>query len=273
MRAVRQATQLGFTIDPPTQQAIPATLASFRMVSAERIRDELLKMLAAGEPARGLELLRETDLLAEMIPELLEGVGCAQNRFHKFDVWGHTLATLAAAATATWCCGWGRCCTTWASRGRASPRKTRPGEYSFFKHEYVGAEMAVTIAQRLKLPNAERESVRLLVANHMFYYTPEWTDGTIRRFVRRVGVDELPALLALREADIAGRGFDEDTGKETRELRARVADVASADAALKVTDLAIRGPGRDADAGRAPRAGSWAACSRRCWSGCWTIRR
>jgi tRNA nucleotidyltransferase (CCA-adding enzyme) len=79
------------------------------------------------------------------------------------------------------------------------------------------------------------------VANHMFYYTPDWTDGTIRRFVRRVGVEELPALLALREADVAGRGFGEEPTKETVELRRRVAEVASADAALTVKDLAIDG--------------------------------
>ena len=242
MRAVRQATQLGFTIDPPTEQAIPQTLASFRMVSAERIRDELYKILAAGEPARGLELLRQTGLLAETIPELLEGVGCAQNRFHKFDVWGHTLATLAAVSAPEVVLRLGALLHDVGKPRAREPKEDAPGEYSFFKHEFIGAEMAVTIGQRLKLPNTERESVRLMVANHMFYYTPEWTDGTIRRFVRKVGVEELPALLALREADIAGRGFDEDTGKETRELRARVTDVASADAALKVTDLAIRGP-------------------------------
>jgi tRNA nucleotidyltransferase (CCA-adding enzyme) len=242
MRAVRQATQLGFTIDPPTEQAIPQTLASFRMVSAERIRDELYKILAAGEPARGLELLRQTGLLAETIPELLEGVGCAQNRFHKFDVWGHTLATLAAVSAPEVVLRLGALLHDVGKPRAREPKEDAPGEYRFFKHEFIGAEMAVTIAQRLKLPNTERESVRLMVANHMFYYTPEWTDGKIRRFVRDVGVEELPALLALREADIAGRGFAEDTGKETRELRARVAEVASADAALKVTDLAIRGP-------------------------------
>jgi tRNA nucleotidyltransferase (CCA-adding enzyme) len=242
MRAVRQATQLGFTIDPPTQQAIPRTLASFRMVSAERIRDELYKILGSGEPARGLELLRQTELLGGTIPELLEGVGCTQNRFHKFDVWGHTLATLAAASTPDVVLRLGALLHDVGKPRAREAKEDAPGEYSFFKHEFIGAEMAVSVAQRLKLPSAERESVRMLVANHMFYYTPEWSDGTIRRFVRRVGVDELPALLALREADIAGRGFGEDTGKETRELRARVADVASEDAALKVTDLAIRGP-------------------------------
>jgi poly(A) polymerase/tRNA nucleotidyltransferase (CCA-adding enzyme) len=75
----------------------------------------------------------------------------------------------------------------------------------------------------------------------MFFYTPEWTDGTVRRFLRRVGVEELPALLALREADVAGRGFGETPDQETRELRQRVADVLAADAALTVKDLAIGG--------------------------------
>jgi tRNA nucleotidyltransferase (CCA-adding enzyme) len=83
--------------------------------------------------------------------------------------------------------------------------------------------------------------VRLLVANHMFYYTPEWTDGSVRRFVRRVGIQELPALLALREADVAGRGFGEDPDTETAELRRRIELAASADAALTVKDLALDG--------------------------------
>ena len=99
----------------------------------------------------------------------------------------------------------------------------------------------MTICQRLKLSGAERQTVESLVANHMFFYTPEWTDGTVRRFVRRVGVAELPALLALREADVIGRGFDEEPDKETRELRRRVAEVVSADAALTVKDLAVGG--------------------------------
>ncbi len=241
MRAVRQATQLGFRIDEPTLRAIAQTLGSFRKVSAERIRDELMKLLASPEPARGIELLHESGLCAEVLPELLEGIGCAQNRYHKFDVWGHTLATLAATSAPDPVLRLGALLHDVGKPRSRQPKEEAPGEYSFWKHEFVGAEMAVSIAHRLKLANAERESVRLLVANHMFYYTPEWTDGSIRRFVKRVGVDELPALLALREADIAGRGFGEDPDKETRELRQRVAAVASGDAALTVKDLAIDG--------------------------------
>jgi tRNA nucleotidyltransferase (CCA-adding enzyme) len=240
MRAVRQATQLGFAVDPPTLQAIPQTLASFRKVSAERIRDELCKLVAAAQPARGIELMRETELLAEVMPELLEGLGCTQNRFHRFDVYQHTLATLDSARGDLVVRLGALLHDVGKPRARA-PREGAPGEYTFFKHEYVGAEMTETICRRLKLSTAEREGVTALVANHMFYYQPEWTDGQIRKFVRRIGQDRLPALFALREADIAGRGFGEDPQKETRELAARVEKVAAEDAALHIRDLAIDG--------------------------------
>jgi hypothetical protein len=75
----------------------------------------------------------------------------------------------------------------------------------------------------------------------MFFYTPDWTDGTVRRFVRRVGAGGVDDLFALREGDIAGRGFDEDPAVELGELRRRVGEVAAADAALKITDLAVNG--------------------------------
>jgi putative nucleotidyltransferase with HDIG domain len=240
MRAVRQAAQLGFTIDEPTARAIPATLDVFRKVSAERVRDELFKLMAAREPSRGLELMREGGLLAEVMPELLEGLGCHQNRFHRFDVYHHTLATLDSARPEPVLRLGALLHDVGKPRAR-QPREGAPGEYSFFKHEYDGAEMAGDICRRLKLSTAQREDVTALVAHHMFHYTPDWTDGTIRRFVRRVGPERLPALLALREADIAGRGFDEDPRKETRELEERIDKVADADAALHVTDLAVDG--------------------------------
>jgi tRNA nucleotidyltransferase (CCA-adding enzyme) len=240
MRAVRQATQLGFTIDPPTQQAIPATLDVFRKVSAERIRDELWKMLAADKPARGLELMRETGLLGATIPELLEGVGVTQNRYHRFDVYGHTLATLDGTQGNVTVRFGALLHDVGKPRARL-PKEGAPGEYSFFRHEFVGAEMATDICRRLKLSTEEREDVTALVAHHMFFYQSDWSDGTVRRFVRRVGQERLPALMALRAGDIAGRGFGEDPQAETRELEARIAQVAADDAALDVTDLAVNG--------------------------------
>jgi poly(A) polymerase/tRNA nucleotidyltransferase (CCA-adding enzyme) len=80
-----------------------------------------------------------------------------------------------------------------------------------------------------------------MVEHHMFYYSPDWTDGTVRKFVRRVGRETLPALFALREGDVLGRGFGEDPERELGELRTRIERVAAEDAALHVTDLAIGG--------------------------------
>jgi putative nucleotidyltransferase with HDIG domain len=238
---VRQAAQLEFDVDPPTLAAIPGTLDVFRKVSAERIRDELFKMLGARRPSRGLELMRQTGLLGEVIPELLEGVGCTQNRFHKHDVFGHTLSVVDAMEADPV----GRLGALLHDVGKPrarQPREGAPGEYSFFKHEYVGAEMADAICRRLKLANADRDRVVAMVKNHMFFYMPDWSDGTIRRFVRRVGGREgLSDLFALREGDVKGRGFGEDPDVELGELQRRIALVADADAALKVTDLAIKG--------------------------------
>ncbi len=210
MRAVRQAAQLAFDIDPPTQAAIRPTLDVFRKVSAERIRDELLKLLGAPQPSRGLLLMRDTGLLGDVIPELLESVGCTQNRFHKHDVFDHTLHVVDETRGDPILRLGALLHDVGKPRAR-QPREGAPGEYSFFQHEYVGATMADEICRRLKLANAERERVVGVVKNHMFFYQPDWTDGTVRRFVRRVGGHEaLDDLFALRAGDVAGRGFGED---------------------------------------------------------------
>ncbi len=241
LRAVRQAAQLEFEIDPPTRRAIPQTLDVVRKVSAERIRDELFKMLGARQPSRGLRLMQETGLLGVVIPELLEGIGCAQNRFHKHDVFGHTLAVVDETRGDPVARLGALLHDVGKPRAR-QPKDDAPGEFSFFKHEYVGADLADEICRRLKLANADRERVVAMVKNHMFFYMPDWTDGTIRRFVRRVGGSAgLADLFALREGDVRGRGFGEDPDGEIGELRRRIAEVASADAALRVTDLAIDG--------------------------------
>jgi len=241
MRAVRQAAQLGFSIEPATHAAIPRSLEVVRKVSAERIRDELLKLLAAPQPSRGIELMRETGLLGEVIPELLEGVGCTQNRFHKHDVYGHTLAVVDATDGDSIVRLGALLHDVGKPRAR-QPREGAPGEYSFFKHEYVGRDMADAICRRLKLPNADRDRVVGMVAHHMFFYKPEWTDGAVRRFVRDVGGSgALDALFALRKGDVAGRGFGEDPDREIGELQLRIADVAAEDAALRVTDLKVNG--------------------------------
>ncbi len=246
MRAVRFAAQLGFAVEPATEAAIAGTLATFRRISAERVRDELLKLLAAPVPSVGLRLMERTGLLGVVLPELVESVGVHQNRHHAHDVWHHVLACVDAAALAEgsgspWMVRMAALLHDVAKPRTAAPRADDPTENTFYRHEYVGAKMADAIARRLKLSNEERERLVLLVGHHMFWYAAEWTDGTVRRFISRVGVEALPQLFALREADVRGRGRDENPGVELDELRRRVAGELERQVALKVSDLAISG--------------------------------
>jgi tRNA nucleotidyltransferase (CCA-adding enzyme) len=246
MRAVRFASQLGFAIDPPTEQAIARCLDVFRKVSSERVRDELEKILSSPRPSVGLELMRSTGLLGEIMPELLEGVGCTQNRFHAHDVWQHTLAAVDATAAISpvgppWIVRMAALLHDVAKPRTAAPREDSPTEKTFFRHELVGAEMSDQILRRLKLSTRDRDHVVGLVKNHMFWYAPEWSDGTVRRFISRVGIEALDDLFALREGDVRARGRGEEPAVEIAELKRRVAFELEQAAALKVSDLAIGG--------------------------------
>ena len=134
-------------------------------------------------------------LRRERFFELVEGVGVTQNRHHRFDVWEHTMAAVDGTPGGALV----RLGTLLHDVGKprtAAPKADAPGENTFYRHDEVGAEMADAIGRRLKLSNAERERVVALVAHHMFWYSPAWSDGTVRRFIRRVGADLLPDLFA-----------------------------------------------------------------------------
>lgn len=240
MRAVRLAAQLAFTLDPLTREAIPGALDVLARVSQERVRDELLKLLAAPRPSLGLHLMQETGILAQVLPEAARLVGLAQNRFHAHDVWEHTVVTVdemvggSLARLAALLHDLGKPAT-------AAAKDDQSDDLSFYQHETVGAELADAVCRRFKLSNYDREWVVALVRHHMFWYAPAWTDATVRRFIARVGVDLLPGLYALRAADVRARGRGEDPGRELDELMSRVAREIEAQRALKVSDLAVGG--------------------------------
>jgi len=105
-----------------------------------------------------------------------------------------------------------------------------------------GAKMTVEILQRLKFPRRETERVALLVAEHNWHYLPEWNDATVRRILARIGPGELPALWALRRADLNARGRLVQEGLVTQQAaEERFAREVERSAALKITDLAIGG--------------------------------
>ncbi|HEX2572812.1 MAG TPA: HD domain-containing protein [Polyangia bacterium] len=244
MRAVRFAAQLEFTLDPATEAAIPQALDVFKKVSQERVRDELLKLLGAPRPSIGLRLMERTGLLGEVLPELCEAVGLHQNRYHSYDVWEHTVVAVDETPGAEDSRALVRLGTLLHDVGKprtAAPKEGSPDENTFFGHDAVGAEMADAICRRLKLPNRDRERVVALVRHHMFWYSAEWTDATVRRFIGRVGLDVIPDLFALRTGDVRARGRGESPGVEIDELKARIEREVEAERALKVTDLAVDG--------------------------------
>jgi tRNA nucleotidyltransferase (CCA-adding enzyme) len=238
LRAVRLASILGFKIEKETLAAIPASLAIFRKVAPERVREELLKILGGPNPDRGVELLRLSGLLTEIIPELLEGIGFFQNRFHRFDVYRHALECLRHSRGDSVF----RLAVLLHDIGKPRTAAGPERERTFYQHERVSAEMAGAILSRLRFSNEDRRRVVTLIQNHMVHYDPGWSDGAVRRLVRRIGLDLLDDAFRMQQADVQGRGKLVQSGlSNLRRLRARIRKVLKQDAALKVTDLAIDG--------------------------------
>ena len=241
MRAVRFASTLRLALDRATERAIPQALDVFAKVASERIREEFSKLLVRGDPpSRGLRLLRRTGLLARIAPELLEGVGFEQNQFHAYDVFRHTLRAVDFAPAELIV----RLAALLHDVGK--PRSAQPpeprGEHTFYKHEFLGEELAKEILLRLRYSTKEVERVSLLVREHNWYYRPEWNDATVRRTIARIGPETLPELWALRRADLRARGRLVEEGlANQQQLEARFDAELRRASALKVKDLAIGG--------------------------------
>ena len=240
LRAARFLARLELDLDPATEAGIKTALGSLAKVSPERVRDELLKLLEAPRPSLGLRLLERTGALGVILPEVAEGIGVHQNRFHRHDVWEHTLSTVDATPGDA-LVRLGALLHDVAKPRTAAPRPDAPEENTFYRHDAVGAGMAEAILRRLRFSNAERERVVRMVANHMFWYTPDWSDAAVRRFIGKVGKDALADLFALRVGDVVGRGNGEDPEGELAELRARIDKVLAEEQALSIGDLAIDG--------------------------------
>ncbi len=240
MRAVRQATQLGFAIDEPTLGAIPLTLASFRMVSGERIRDELFKMFRAPTPSMGVRWMLQTQLLAEVFPELLPCVGCFQGPPHEMDVFDHSLAVLDALAARPDL----RLAGLLHDVGKpGTQQRSELGVVVFPGHAARGATLMSAVAGRLRLSVAERRLLVDLTAQHEFGYEPQWTDAQLRGLLRRwrQGADRIADLVALHLANRQARSRSGQMPAEARAFADRVVALLSTHPPLSARDLALDG--------------------------------
>jgi len=238
-RACRLAAKLHFSINKKTLEAIPQVLDVASKISVERMRDEIKKMLESDKPSVGFEYMRVTGLLQLCFPELSQGFGMEQNKYHLYDIYYHSIYSCDAAPKDKPLI---RLAALFHDIGKiATRREGHDGDYTFYNHEVIGAKIARKIMRRLKFSNDEIEYVTNLILNHMFHYTQDWTDGAVRRFIRKVGLDNLQDLFILRLADRNGNGMRDGLPEPIKKLKKHIEKVIEKDNAFTVKDLDIDG--------------------------------
>ncbi len=255
VRVARFAATLEMEVERVTREALGTVRDRAVQVAPERVRAELEQLMQAPRPSVGLELLREAGLLSLWMEELTRCVGVPQNRFHAHDVYTHSLLTCDAAPA-------GKPGVRWAALlhdiGKPDTRVERNGEGTFYEHEVVGAALADRLLERLRFPLETRRAIVHLVREHMFAYRPEWSDGALRRWIRRVGLDSVADLFDLRIADVIGNGLRTGFPGSLEQMRERIERLLAESHAFGVRDLAVDGADvmRVLGIGPGPRVGA-----------------
>jgi putative nucleotidyltransferase with HDIG domain len=204
LRAIRIATQLGFTIEEKTFASIQKNKNLLAFISVERIRDEFLKLLASPNAADGYQLLRCAGLAQKILPEMETTFTVNQkspHRHHLYDVGTHSLMALKFSQSPDPIV---KLATFIHDLGKPATQKLINETVTFYNHEVVGACLARKIGQRLKLSAKDLDRLYRLVRWHLFTVDEHQTDKAIRRFIRNVGPENLEDILQLRVADRLG---------------------------------------------------------------------
>jgi tRNA nucleotidyltransferase/poly(A) polymerase len=246
LRAVRFAAQLSFNLEPETLAAISGALETSAKVSAERVRDEIEKIIASDKPSRAFVLMEQSGLLKLFLPELAACRGIDQKGFHRFDVLEHSLLACDYAAEKQYPQDV-RIAALLHDIGKVPTRKldtsgiNAGGIWTFYQHETESEKMTRNILTRLRYPNVCIDSVCHLVKEHMFHYTDEWGDAAIRRFIVRVGEDNLAKVYQLRRADAYATAAVEPPPDFLLPLARRVEKALGESHAFSLKDLAVSG--------------------------------
>ncbi len=253
MRAARFLAGYGLVPDDALVQAARDMAERLDVVSAERIRDELDKLLVVDDPSAGLWFLVDTGLADRFLPELA-GMRLEQDPIHHHkDVLAHTIAVVANTSPRRLL----RLAALLHDIGKPATRAFTENGVSFHHHEVVGARMAKARMKALRYSSDDTAKVRKLVFLHLRFhgYGTGWTDSAVRRFVRDAG-DELDDLIELTRCDVTTRNKRkaERLARQMDELEERIAELAAAEelAAIRpdldgdeiMAHLGI-GPGRD----------------------------
>jgi len=236
LRGVQFMARFDLSVEPETLRLMEKHADLLGTVSTERVRVELNKLMLSPHPSAGFVFMHETDLLRRILPELDDAWGIEQNEFHPDDVFIHSVKSCDAAPP--------ELAVRWAALlhdiDKPKMKQVVDGRTVFYRHDEEGAETTRRILDRLRFPAEFTKRVSALVARHMFNITDKWSDGALRRFVAKVGRENLEDLYALRIADARSRG-GEGAGVDIDWIRGEIDRVLEQDATLKRTDLAISG--------------------------------
>ena len=207
MRLARFCSKLGFEPDPETKQAAAQLSASITNVSQERIYDELSKILMTEKPTVGLRLLEDIGVLWYILPELTECRKVEQTKVGATDVLEHIYNTVDASAHFRYSYNV-RLAALLHDIAKPQTMVINPyGIMRFYGHDIKSAQMARVVMRRLKCSNQLTDTVCNLIENHMVKYSPNWTDGAVKRFIKRVGKENINELFELQWCDqIASEG-------------------------------------------------------------------
>jgi poly(A) polymerase len=233
LRACRFAAVLGFAVADEVLEQIHAMRGRMEIVSRERVRDELSKLVVGDHASKGLDLLVATELADLVVPEL-PALAMEQDPIHKHkDVLRHTFAVVDGMPPTVV----GRLAALFHDIAKPQTREISPDGVSFHHHEVVGARMTETRLKELRYPNAIVDDVRTLVALHLRFHTFRlgWTDAAVRRYVRDAG-HLLDTLNALVRADCTTR--NKAKARELQErmdlLEARIAELTEREELSKI---------------------------------------
>ncbi len=240
LRAIRFAAQLNFEIEEDTWSAILKHANLITNISMERVRDEFLKILTSERAFEGILLFDKSGMLHLIIPELTRGKGVSQvrpGRHHTTDVFEHNILSLKYCPSKDPIV---KLATFLHDAGKPYvARKDKAGHVIFYNHEVKGAQIAQEICDRLRLSRKQRDKIVLLIRWHMFTVDENITDSAIRRFIRRVGVENVSDMMDLRIGDRLGGGTQVAESWRLKKFKARVAQ--ELNPPFSMNDLAIDG--------------------------------
>jgi tRNA nucleotidyltransferase (CCA-adding enzyme) len=238
LRSVRIASELGFMIEPGTLAAIKKNAHLIQEISAERVRDELLRILASPFAADGILLLKQTGLLKLIIPELDAAFVIGQKspaRHHIYDVGTHSVMALKHCTSKDPVV---RLATLLHDIGKVKTFAKKNNIITFYNHEVISTKLTMNILARLKFSRKQTEKILTLIRWHQFTVDERQTDSALRRFIRHVGKENISDMLALRTGDRLGGGAAE-TSWRMELFKKRLDDVQKQP--FTVADLKING--------------------------------